>query len=198
MSSMSWSLDNAESVSLLCIEKCLLVWVFAGFYLDYLSSMRIWRRCSSTVRQMRSSQYNAFLTAGSQRNARILSRNLFRSTTECGLFVRPGFDGGKGCILFKAVNEHVLPGNGDGEGVVAQRTGKLGAPGILGRVSGCSAVVFAVCGFGCGFLVPHRSAKSGCFGEYLNVFAGFLCCFVWFYESFGIYCGLNFRKVYGG
>ena len=28
--------------------------------------------------------------------------------------------------------------------------------------------------FGCGFLVPHRSAKSGCFGEYLNVFAGFL------------------------
>ena len=38
--------------------------------------------------------------------------------------------------------------------------------------------------FGCGFLVPHRSAKSGCFGEYLNVFAGFLCCFVWFYEGF--------------
>ena len=38
--------------------------------------------------------------------------------------------------------------------------------------------------FGCGFLVPHRSAKSGCFGEYLNVFAGFLCCFVWFYEVF--------------
>ena len=65
MSSMSWSLDNAESVSLLCIEKCLLVWVFAGFYSDYPSSMRIWRRCSSTVRQMRSSQYNAFLTAGS-------------------------------------------------------------------------------------------------------------------------------------
>ena len=28
--------------------------------------------------------------------------------------------------------------------------------------------------FGCGFLVPHRSAKSGCFGEYLNVFAEFL------------------------
>ena len=28
--------------------------------------------------------------------------------------------------------------------------------------------------FGCGFLVPHRSAKSGCFGEYLNVFVGFL------------------------
>ena len=28
--------------------------------------------------------------------------------------------------------------------------------------------------FGCGFLVPHLSAKSGCFGEYLNVFAGFL------------------------
>ena len=22
--------------------------------------------------------------------------------------------------------------------------------------------------------MPHRSAKSGCFGEYLNVFAGFL------------------------
>ena len=38
--------------------------------------------------------------------------------------------------------------------------------------------------FGCGFLVPHRSAKSGCFGEYLNVFVGFLCCFVWFYEGF--------------
>ena len=38
--------------------------------------------------------------------------------------------------------------------------------------------------FGCGFLVPHLSAKSGCFGEYLNVFAGFLCCFVWFYEGF--------------
>ena len=38
--------------------------------------------------------------------------------------------------------------------------------------------------FGCGFLVPHRSAKSGCFGEYLNVFEGFLCCFVWFYEGF--------------
>ena len=38
--------------------------------------------------------------------------------------------------------------------------------------------------FGCGFLVPHRSAMSGCFGEYLNVFAGFLCCFVWFYEGF--------------
>ena len=38
--------------------------------------------------------------------------------------------------------------------------------------------------FGCGFLVPHRSAKSGCFGEYLNVFVVFLfeimfvlCCF---------------------
>ena len=28
--------------------------------------------------------------------------------------------------------------------------------------------------FGCGFLVPHRSAKSGCFGEYLNVFVVFL------------------------
>ena len=28
--------------------------------------------------------------------------------------------------------------------------------------------------FGCGFLMPHLSAKSGCFGEYLNVFAGFL------------------------
>ena len=38
--------------------------------------------------------------------------------------------------------------------------------------------------FGCGFLVPHRSAKSGCFGEYLKVFAGFLCCFVWFYDGF--------------
>ena len=38
--------------------------------------------------------------------------------------------------------------------------------------------------FGCGFLVPHRSAKSGCFGDYLDVFAGFLCCFVWFYEGF--------------
>ena len=36
----------------------------------------------------------------------------------------------------------------------------------------------------CGFLVPHLSAKSGCFGEYLNVFAGFLCCFVWFYVVF--------------
>ena len=34
------------------------------------------------------------------------------------------------------------------------------------------------------FFVPHRSAKSGCFGEYLNVFAGFLCCFVLFYEVF--------------
>ncbi|MBO5430433.1 hypothetical protein J5991_00100, partial [Methanocorpusculum sp.] len=39
-------------------------------------------------------------------------------------------------------------GNGDGEGVVAQRTGKLGAPHVLGGVSGCPAVVFAVCGFG--------------------------------------------------
>ena len=28
--------------------------------------------------------------------------------------------------------------------------------------------------FGCGFLMLHLSAKSGCFGEYLNVFAGFL------------------------
>ena len=28
--------------------------------------------------------------------------------------------------------------------------------------------------FGCGFLVPHLSAMSGCFGEYLNVFARFL------------------------
>ena len=28
--------------------------------------------------------------------------------------------------------------------------------------------------FGCVFLVPHRSAKSGCFGEYLNVFVVFL------------------------
>ena len=28
--------------------------------------------------------------------------------------------------------------------------------------------------FGCGFLVPHLSAMSGCFGEYLNVFVGFL------------------------
>ena len=34
--------------------------------------------------------------------------------------------------------------------------------------------------FGCGFLVPHRSAKSGCFGEYLNVFAVFL------FENVGI------------
>ena len=28
--------------------------------------------------------------------------------------------------------------------------------------------------FGCGFLMPHLSAKSGCFGEYLNVFVVFL------------------------
>ena len=34
--------------------------------------------------------------------------------------------------------------------------------------------------FGCGFLVPHRSAKSGCFGEYLNVFVVFL------FENVGI------------
>ena len=38
--------------------------------------------------------------------------------------------------------------------------------------------------FGCGFLMPHRSAKSGCFGRYLNVFAGFSSGFVVFYESF--------------
>ena len=34
--------------------------------------------------------------------------------------------------------------------------------------------------FGCGFLVPHLSAKSGCFGEYLNVFVVFL------FENMGI------------
>ena len=28
--------------------------------------------------------------------------------------------------------------------------------------------------FGCSFLMPHLSAKSGCFGEYLNVFVVFL------------------------
>ena len=27
--------------------------------------------------------------------------------------------------------------------------------------------------FGCGFLLPHLSAKSGCFDEYFNVFAVF-------------------------
>ena len=32
--------------------------------------------------------------------------------------------------------------------------------------------------------MPHRSAKSGCFGVYLNVFAGFSSGFVVFYESF--------------
>ena len=34
--------------------------------------------------------------------------------------------------------------------------------------------------FGCGFLVPHLSAKSCCFGEYLNVFVVFL------FENMGI------------
>ena len=38
--------------------------------------------------------------------------------------------------------------------------------------------------FGCGFLVPHLSAMSGCFGEYLNVFVGFSSGFVVFYDSF--------------
>ena len=38
--------------------------------------------------------------------------------------------------------------------------------------------------FGCGFLVPHLSARSGCFGEYLNVFAEFSSGFVVFYDSF--------------
>ena len=52
--------------------------------------------------------------------------------------------------------------------------------------------------FGCGFLVPRLSAKSGCFGEYLNVFAGFCVVLFGFMRVFGIYRGLNFRKVYGG
>ena len=34
--------------------------------------------------------------------------------------------------------------------------------------------------FGCRFLMPHLSAKRGCFGEYLNVFAVFL------FENIGI------------
>ena len=55
---------------------------------------------------------------------------------------------------------------------------RLGFLQVPGRVSGVQSC------FGCGFLVPHRSAKSGCFGEYLNVFAGFSSCFVVFYESF--------------
>ena len=57
------------------------------------------------------------------------------------------------------------------------------------RLKGFAALVF--CGFlngiagvqscfGCGFLVLHRSAKSGCFGGYLNVFAVFL------FENIGI------------
>ena len=45
---------------------------------------------------------------------------------------------------------------------------RLGFLRIPGRVSGVQSC------FGCGFLVPHRSAKSGCFGEYLNVFVVFL------------------------
>ena len=40
--------------------------------------------------------------------------------------------------------------------------------------------------FGCGFLVPHLSAKSGCFGEYLNVFVVFL------FENMGINHVLRF------
>ena len=32
--------------------------------------------------------------------------------------------------------------------------------------------------------MPHRSAKSGYFGEYLNVFVEFSSGFVVFYESF--------------
>ena len=46
--------------------------------------------------------------------------------------------------------------------------------------------------FGCGFLVPRLSAKSGCFGEYLNVFAGFSFGFVVFYGGFWILLGIEF------
>ena len=51
---------------------------------------------------------------------------------------------------------------------------RLGFLRVPGRVSGVQSC------FGCGFLVPHRSAKSGCFGEYLNVFVVFL------FENIGI------------
>ena len=55
---------------------------------------------------------------------------------------------------------------------------RLGFLRVLGRVSGVQSC------FGCGFLVPHRSAKSGCFGGYLNVFVEFSSGFVVFYEIF--------------
>ena len=45
---------------------------------------------------------------------------------------------------------------------------RLGFLRVPGRVSGVQSC------FGCGFLVPHLSAKSGCFGEFLNVFVVFL------------------------
>ena len=51
---------------------------------------------------------------------------------------------------------------------------RLGFLRVPGRVSGVQSC------FGCGFLVPHLSARSGYFGEYLNVFVVFL------FENVGI------------
>ena len=46
--------------------------------------------------------------------------------------------------------------------------------------------------FECGFLLPHLSAKSGCFDEYFNVFAAFSVGFVGFLFGFWNLSAMDF------
>ena len=60
------------------------------------------------------------------------------------------------------------------------RVGWCGCSSIEGFCRGvCDALSGVLPGahrcFGCVFLPSHLSAKSGCFDEYFNVFAEFLC-----------------------
>ena len=45
---------------------------------------------------------------------------LLFASAKCGHGVRPGFDCGEGCVFLEAVDEHVLSGDGDGEGVFSE------------------------------------------------------------------------------